>query len=71
MLALMPIGEATPRPSRVIAEALVGRYGPRQITALSSSLGYPRQLTQVIVAACTATACDATWTRRRSPVVAR
>jgi hypothetical protein len=71
MLAPLTIGDPTPRPSRVIAEALVGRYGPRQITALSSSLGFPRQLTQVIVAACTATACDTTWTRRRGPVVAR
>lgn len=71
MLAPLPIGEPTPRPSRVIAEALVGRYGPRQITALTSSLGFPRQLTQVIVAACTSTACDTSWTRRRNIVVAR
>lgn len=67
----LPTGDASPRPSRVIAEALLGRYGPQQITDLGSSLGFPRPLTQVIVAACTATACDRSWTRRRTPMVAR
>jgi hypothetical protein len=52
------IGETMPRPSTVIAEALVGRYGPGQITALSASLGFSPRLVNVIVAACTSTACD-------------
>lgn len=71
MLGPTPIGDPTPRPSRVIAEALVGRYGPRQIAEVSCSLGFPRQLTQVIQAACTATACDTAWTRKKSVLVVR
>jgi hypothetical protein len=71
MLVHTPLGDPTSRPSRVIAEALVGRYGPRKITDLTSSLGYPRQLTQVIVAACTSTACDTSWTRKRSVLSSR
>jgi hypothetical protein len=71
MIVHTPLGDPTPRPSHVIAEALVGRYGPRKITDLTSSLGYPRQLTHVILAACTATACDTSWTRKRGVRAAR
>jgi hypothetical protein len=71
MSAQTPMEEAAPRPSRVIAEALVGRYGPRQITARASSLGLPRQLTNAILAACTATAIDSSPSRKKSPIPAR
>lgn len=70
-LPASPTNEVPPRPSRVIAEALLGRYGPQQITDLSVSFGFPRPLTQVIVAACTATACDCSWSRRRITAVAQ
>lgn len=55
----------SPRLSRFIAEALVGRHGPRQITARANAIGLPNQLTKVIVCACTATATDPTPARRR------
>jgi hypothetical protein len=70
MSAQTPMEEAAPRPSRVIAEALVGRYGPSKITARASSLGLPRQLTTAILAACTATAIDSSTTRKNSPIPA-
>lgn len=56
---------ASPRPSRVIAEALVERQGPRQIVRRAATLGLSRQLTEAMVAACCATAVDPTATRRR------
>src|SRR4051812_31068493 len=71
MSAQTPMEEAAPRPSRVIAEALVGRYGPRQITARASSLGLPRQLTNAILAACTATAIDSTSSLKKSAIPAQ
>ena len=52
--------EAT-RPSQVIAEALLQRQGPGQITARASALGFPRSLTRAIVVACTSTATDSLW----------
>lgn len=55
--------QSSSRPSRFIAEALVGRHGPRQITARANAIGLPKQLTKVIVVACTATATDAALPR--------
>jgi hypothetical protein len=60
--------DLAPRPSRVIAEALVERYGQRQIAARAASLGLPRQLTQVIVAACASVAAEGAPSRRRHAV---
>jgi hypothetical protein len=55
--------QSSSRPSRFIAEALVGRHGPRQITARANAIGLPNQLTKVIVVACTATATDSAFPR--------
>lgn len=52
--------EMSPRPSQVIAEALLQRQGPGQIAARASALGFPRSLTRAIVCACTSTATDST-----------
>lgn len=57
--------ESSPRPSRFIAEALVGRHSPGQIAARANDIGLPKSLTKVIVAACAATATDAPLTRAR------
>lgn len=57
---------SSPRPSRFIAEALVGRHGPRQIAARANAIGLPNQLTKVIVVACTATATDTNPGRART-----
>jgi hypothetical protein len=57
--------ESSSRTSRFIAEALVGRHGPGQITARASEFGIPKPLTKVIVAACTATATDMSAPRSR------
>jgi hypothetical protein len=46
------------RPSQVIAEALVERYGPSQIASKADRLGLPQPLTRAILAACCATAVD-------------
>ena len=56
----------SPRPSRLIAEALVQRHGPRRIAAQASRLGLPPQLTRAMVAACGATAVDPTAASRRA-----
>ena len=48
----------TARPSLVIAEALVERYGPSQIASKADRLGLPRPLTRAIFAACCSTALD-------------
>lgn len=53
--------EAALRPSQLIAEALLQRQGPGQITARAAALGFPRSLTKAIVIACTSTATDAAW----------
>ena len=49
---VMPTIPATPRPSQVIAEALVERQDPRQIADRAADLGFPRALAETIVAAC-------------------
>jgi hypothetical protein len=65
MSVVTPFEDPMPRPSRVIAEALVQRHGPHRIVARASKLGLPPQLTQAMVAACCATAVDRTGTPRR------
>lgn len=57
--------ETNSRPSRFIAEALVSRHSPRQITARASALGLSGQLTKVIVTACMATATEPVPSRYR------
>lgn len=57
--------ETTTRPSLVIAEALVGRHSPSQITSRAVKLGLPRPLTRAMVIACCATAVDASSAPRR------
>ncbi|MGH2534149.1 MAG: hypothetical protein ACRDJW_17920 [Thermomicrobiales bacterium] len=63
-------GSSPQRPSRVIAEALVGRHGPTQIVARAAALGISRQLTQVIVCACTSTAIDDAHNQKRNAIAA-
>ena len=58
MIDLTEFDASEARPSQVIAEALVERYGPSQIASEADRLGLPRPLTQVILAACCATAVD-------------
>lgn len=53
---VMPTISPAPRPSQVIAEALVERQDPRQISNRAADLGYPRALVETIVAACCADA---------------
>ncbi|MDQ3043618.1 MAG: hypothetical protein M3R06_00495 [Chloroflexota bacterium] len=49
---------AFPRLSLLIAEALVQRQSPGQITARALRLGLPRGLAQAMLAACCATSVD-------------
>jgi hypothetical protein len=51
-----PFEDPTPRPSQLIAEALVERLGPRRIAKRAARLGFSPQLTHVVVIACGATA---------------
>ncbi len=60
----------TLRPSQVIAEALVGRHSPSQITSRAAKLGLPRPLTRAMVIACCATAVDTSTTPRRRAIAA-
>lgn len=53
------IEDPTPRPSQLIAEALVQRLGPRRIAKRAARLGCSPQLTHVMVVACGATALHA------------
>lgn len=59
--------ESNTRASRLIAEALVQRYGPRRIVVNANRLGLPPQLTRAVVVACSATALDATVNPRALP----
>ena len=65
-----PYEIVAPRPSRVIAEALVKRHGPNRIVARAATLGYSPQLTQAMVAACCATAVDRVGTPKRRALAA-
>ncbi len=58
------------RPSQVIAEALVERHSPSQITSRAAKLGLPRPLTRAMVIACCATAVDASGQPRRRAAAA-
>ena len=46
--------------SRFIAEALIARDGPQEISVRAELLGLSPEAKQVAVAACVATACDST-----------
>ncbi len=68
MRAPIPAEERSPRVSRVIAEALVRRQGPRRIVSRATRLGLSPVLTRALVVACGACALDVggPTTRRRS-----
>lgn len=64
-MVVQPVPPYLPaRPSRVIAEALVERQSPCQILDRATTLGFPEQLTQIMVVVCGATAIDS---RRPEP----
>ena len=58
MRAPIPADDRSPRVSRVIAEALVRRQGPRRIVTRAVSLGLSPVLTRALVVACGASALD-------------
>jgi hypothetical protein len=58
MQAPIPADDRTPRVSRVVAEALVRRQGPRRIVTRATRLGLPTTLTRALVVACGASALD-------------
>ena len=58
MHAPVPAEDRAPRVSRVIAEALVQRQGPRRIVKQANQLGLPPTLTRAVVVACGASALD-------------
>jgi len=60
------IEETPPRPSRLIAESLIRRDGPRRIGTRAARLGFPPQLTCAMIAACGQTAIDPVAAQRRS-----
>lgn len=70
IMVLTPPEDQTPRPSRVIAEALVKRHGPYCIVTQASKLGLAPELTRAMVVACSATALDAVRTPRKRTVAA-
>jgi hypothetical protein len=59
MRAPIPAEDRPPRVSRVIAEALVRRQGPRRIVTRATRLGLSPVLTRALVVACGASALDA------------
>lgn len=58
MRAPNPVEEREPRVSRVVAEALVRRQGPRRIVTRATRLGLSPVLTRAVVVACGASALD-------------
>lgn len=58
MIEQLPVEERAPRVSRVIAEALVRRQGPRRIANRAARLGFSPSLTRAVVVACAASALD-------------
>ena len=58
MQAPIPAEDHLPRVSRVVAEALVRRQGPRRIVTRATRLGLPATLTRAMVVACAASALD-------------
>jgi hypothetical protein len=71
MLPAQSSPEPTPRPSRVIAEALVQRHGPRRIAIRAAKLGFSVALTEAIVVACSAAAIDPFLLPQRASTPAR
>jgi len=65
MTPATPIELPRPRPSLVIAEALVARHGPHTIATRATLMGLSERLTRVMVAACGATAVDAPVAAKR------
>jgi hypothetical protein len=59
MRAPIPAEDRSPRVSRVVAEALVRRQGPRRIVSRATRLGLSPELTRALVVACGAAALDA------------
>jgi hypothetical protein len=59
MHAPNPAEDRNPRVSRVIAEALVRRQGPRRIVTRATRMGLSPTLTRALVVACGASALDA------------
>lgn len=59
MRAPIPAEDRSPRVSRVVAEALVRRQGPRRIVSRASRLGLSPGLTRALIVACGASALDA------------
>ncbi len=58
MRAPSPVEDRIPPVSRVIAEALVRRQGPRRIVTRATRLGLSPVLTRAVVVACAASALD-------------
>jgi hypothetical protein len=58
MRAPNPVDERETRVSRVVAEALVRRQGPRRIVTRATRLGLSPVLTRAVVVACGASALD-------------
>jgi hypothetical protein len=58
MRAPIPAEERETRVSRVVAEALVRRQGPRRIVTRATRLGFSPTLTRAVVVACGASALD-------------
>ena len=56
--ATPPIEGTGHRPSRVVAEALVKRWGPKRIAVRANRLGFPAPLTEAMLVACSAAATD-------------
>ena len=58
-MSAAPEFQPVPAPlPRLVAEALVGRHGPRQIEERACEMGLPMPAAQVVVAACAACSCD-------------
>jgi hypothetical protein len=60
MRAPIPAEDRLPPVSRVVAEALVRRQGPRRIVTRATRLGLSPGLTRALVVACGASALDIT-----------
>jgi hypothetical protein len=51
--------------SRFVAEALIARDGPHEISARADELGLPEVAREVAVAACVGTACDCSFVQQQ------
>ena len=50
--------------SRFVAEALIARDGPQEISTRAEELGLPEIAREVAVAACVGTACDCSYVQQ-------